>query len=131
MEEVQRQVSNCTVKQSMLVDAVAGTAEKINENQQRIETIENLKNRRTVILSGFEGSEKKKACALQLQTFFKQQMKVDITIEEFYRIGTNDILRTSLLLYCLLPTSVPYSRILTLSRTWLIDTGRNMYLETI
>ena len=72
----------------MIIDVVSGVSDQVKEVQSRIEYMDMNTNKKAVILSGFEASEKRGICYRQLQSFFAEQMCIQVVIEDFYKIGS-------------------------------------------
>ena len=77
--------------QKMKNDVSIGAVQRLNgivaELQAKIEKLEIQNAKRTMIVSGFYASNKKKTCQMQLENFFKEHMDLDIEIEELYYTG--------------------------------------------
>ena len=84
-------VTVCQAKERMMVDAMAHNSDVVKEIQQKLEMIDINEAKRTVILSGFEGSTKKYVFRRQVETFIYEKLEVEINIEDFYFIGTGDL----------------------------------------
>ena len=84
-----KQVTVCQAKERMMVNIMSNMSQKIKELQAKNEMTDRTIGRRTVILSGFEGNQTKKAeYRQQLLHFFTNEMKIQIVIEDFYFIGS-------------------------------------------
>ena len=87
-DETERKLAVTDAKQSMIIDTLSGISDQVKETQNKIESMEINATKRSVILSGFEASEKRGVCYRQLQAFFFDQMGIQVVIEDFYRIGS-------------------------------------------
>ena len=83
------QVNVCEARERMMIDTMAGIAEKIKELQEKLEIQDINLNKRAIILSGFEADEKKKIARMQLEDFLQNKVQVEVVIEEFYYIGSS------------------------------------------
>ena len=84
---VQSKVGICEAKERMIIDTLAGLSDKIKDLENRVELNEVNNNKKTVILSGFQCSDKKKVARLQIMSFFVEKLDIDVVVEEFYMIG--------------------------------------------
>ena len=88
--ELQHKVSVCEAKERIMVDAMANMSDKISELQQKLEIQDiNLK-KRAVIMTGLEASDKKHICKKQVESFLREEMEIDVVVEDVYHIGKND-----------------------------------------
>ena len=77
-------------KERMLIDTVAGMADKITELQEKLEIQDINSAKRTLIMTGFEGSQKPYVLKRQLSEFFHEEMCITVDVEDVYRIGASD-----------------------------------------
>ena len=70
------------------INSLSGLNGKVKEIQNKLEYAEMNLSKRSVILSGFEASEKRGECYKQLNEFFETKMDVQVVIEDYYMIGS-------------------------------------------
>ena len=83
------QVRILEAKERLMVDTMAGMSERINELQHRIDNFDINTAKKMVILSGFEGSQKRTVLRRQLENFFEEEMRMTLIPEDFYFIGSS------------------------------------------
>ena len=85
-----RDVEVGKAKHKMLAGTVSRMSQTIIELQNKLEIQEINAGKRSVILSGFEGSTKIKECKSQLHSFFEEVLGIEVTIEDLYFIGSQE-----------------------------------------
>ena len=89
IQTVKMKTEVCEIKNRMVADTMANLHDRIKELEQRVENQEINANKKAVILSGFEASEKKTVARQQLMNFFTEVLCIDVVMEDFYSIGQN------------------------------------------
>ena len=69
------------------ITQMSGNMEKL---QERVEKLEKFSMRCDIMLTGFYGSEDNGICKHQLEDFFEKQLKAEVTIANFYRMGEKE-----------------------------------------
>ena len=90
MSILMQRLTICEAKERMMTDTIAGMEDRIRELQNKLEVQDINASKRMVVLANFEGSSKKKILKRQLYAFFEKEMKINIVIEDLYRIGNSN-----------------------------------------
>ena len=86
---MQKQIHLLQFKEERMLDTMASMQSRIDELQEKGDVFETNNAKKMVILSGFEASSTKKEARLQIEDFVHSELGINVTIEDFYYIGTS------------------------------------------
>ena len=88
ISEMSKKLHVCEFRERTMLDNMHKMQQVIAELQEKNEILEVNNAKRMVVLSGFETHQKKKYARLQLDAFMQDALQIDITIEDFYYVGS-------------------------------------------
>ena len=89
IRELNSQMNEYKMRTTILTGAVSKMAMVMSEMQTKIDRLENSNSKRMMVINGLYVSQKKNIRMGQLQQLFREEMMIDIALEDSYLIGEN------------------------------------------
>ena len=88
--ETNNQCVQMTKRESILIGTLNRVTQRFDEAMQRIEKLETINAKRMLTITGFYAKkDDRKAARQQLYAFFNNDMQIEVYIEDFYFLGSN------------------------------------------
>ena len=83
----ENKMKNISFNEQVLIGAIQRLNKRLEDTQEKVLKLENNNAKRMAVLSGLYVDEDKKIARLQLDSFIKEELEVEVQIDDFYYIG--------------------------------------------